>query len=102
MKPLASLSLALLLAGCGGQAAEIPEGWLSIIEAEAAVPPATPAECQTAGDPKWVDPPDRDVLRDEAVRRDRQNKNNFNILRGKRRVCAAGLANNVEAANAQR
>lgn len=102
MRSFLILPVVLIFAGCSGNGADIPSSWLAVIEAEAAKAPEQPAECAPKSDPKWIEPPERDVLRDEAVRRDRQNKNNFNILRGKRRVCAAGLANNVEAANAQR
>jgi hypothetical protein len=90
MRNLLTLVVAsLLLAGCSGK--EIPDGWISIIESEAATPAPAPRECSTEGDPKWTIPPDRDELENETARRDRKNKNAFSELAGRRRVCAAGI-----------
>lgn len=82
---------ALALAGCTGSAAEVPTSWLAVIEAEAATPPPPPAECSPKGDPKWIDLPERDVLRDEAARNARANKDRFREIEGRRRICAVGL-----------
>jgi hypothetical protein len=86
---VAMLGMAALLAGCSGK--EVPDGWLALTEMEAQ-PPAIPGECLTGNDPRWVDLPDRDVLQDEGARNVRDNKDRFRRLAGKRRVCAAGLA----------
>ena len=83
------LGTAALLAGCSGK--DVPDGWIALTEMEAQ-PPAIPAECLTERDPRWVDLPDRDVLQDEGARNVRDNKDRFRRLAGKRRVCAAGLA----------
>lgn len=86
---MAMLGVAVLLAGCSGK--DMPDGWIALTELEAQ-PPAIPDECLTDKDPRWVDLPDRDVLQDEGARNVRDNKDRFRRLAGKRRVCAAGLA----------
>lgn len=88
---LAAVIAALGLAGCSVGSASIPDSWVSLIESEAATAPPPPAECKTKGDPIWEDLPERDVLRDEAARNARTNKDRFRELAGRRRVCAAGL-----------
>jgi hypothetical protein len=88
---VAPLGAALLLAGCGGKTADIPDSWLSIIENESAAPIAPPAECRTKGDPKWTVPPEGNELMADTARRERKNKDAFGELAARRRVCAAGL-----------
>jgi hypothetical protein len=89
MKTWLALALAVLLSGCSGK--EIPDSWLTVIEAEAALAPAPPAECATARDPKWKAPPEGDELAADTARREQANKRAFHDLAGRRRVCAAGL-----------
>jgi len=91
MKPWLVVFLTLALAGCAGSAAEIPDSWISIIEAEAAKPASPPAECSPKGDPKWREPPEGVETRDGTARRERANKDRFRELAARRRVCAAGL-----------
>lgn len=86
----AVLFAAVALAGCSGK--EIPDSWVSLIEAEAATPPAPPAECATARDPRWTEPPEGDEYAADTARRERANKTAFRELAQRRRICAAGLS----------
>jgi len=91
MKPWFTLALAVLLAGCGGKSTELPEGWLSVIEAETPKPPEPPEECQTKGDPKWKRPPQGSEHTADTARREQANKTAFAELEHRRRICAAGF-----------
>lgn len=87
---------ALALAGCTGSAAEVPESWISIIENEAVKPPAPPAECALAADPKWRVPPETGELAADTARREHANKSAFREMAQRRRICAAGLVAQTE------
>ena len=50
-----------------------------------------PVEC-TSADPKWADLPDADVKQSVAARTWRINKDNYNQVIGKRKVCRAAKA----------
>lgn len=89
MRSLASLIIllamvAILFVGCGKPDPEI------VTVAVASPPPRAPAECFTA-DPAWVDVPDADVKRSQAVRINRRNKSNYAYVLGNRSTCRAGL-----------
>jgi hypothetical protein len=92
------LAIGVMLGGCAGQ--DIPDGWVSLIEAEQAQPPAPPAECSTKGDPKWRIPPKGDETMADTARRERQNKTAFEELQDRRRVCAAGQVAKLDSAPA--
>lgn len=88
MKPWFALALAVLLSGCAETAADVPPGWLAVIEAEQAKAPAPPAECSTKGDPKWLIPNAGEEPMPDTARRERKNKTAFEELATRRRICA--------------
>jgi len=74
----------LLLAGCSSKdVAPI----VSVVDAE---PIALPAEC-TDPDAPWIEVPDADVLRSEAVKRDDTNKGRYTRILHRRSVCRAAI-----------
>ena len=76
--------ITLVAAGCSAKdAAPI----VSVIETE---PVALPAEC-TAPDAQWIEVPDADVLRSEAVKRDDENKGRYTRILYRRSVCRAAI-----------
>lgn len=78
------LLLPIALMGCSAKdAAPI----VSVIEPE---PIALPAEC-TAPDAAWLEVPDADVLRSEAVKRDDENKGRYTRILHRRSVCRAAI-----------
>lgn len=81
-----AVAAAALLAGCG-----TPPKPETVIVTERAPPPMIPAECNSAGDPKWRDVPDDDIRRSEGARNYEQNKRSVETIAGNRRVCWAGL-----------
>lgn len=87
---MAMLALGVALSGCSGK--DIPDGWVSLIEAEQVARPKSPAECFPKRDPKWRSPPNGDEPMDATARRERGNKNAFHEIEDSRRVCAAALA----------
>lgn len=79
----AFVALACLVAGCADEAPIV-----TMIEPE---PVTLPAEC-TMTDARWVDIPDRDVTRSEAVKNYDANKDQYSRVLRRRAVCRAAAA----------
>lgn len=79
----ALLTIVVTLAGCAKDEAPV----VTVVEAE---PITLPAEC-TAPDAPWLEVPDADVRRSEAVKRDDENKGRYNRILARRSVCRAAI-----------
>jgi PBP1b-binding outer membrane lipoprotein LpoB len=76
--------ITIVVAGCS---AKDTAPVVSMVEAE---PVALPAEC-TDPDAPWLEVPDADVLRSEAVKRDDTNKGRYTRILHRRSVCRAAI-----------
>lgn len=77
------LLLPMALMGCTKD--EVPV--VSVVEVE---PISLPAEC-TDPDAPWLEVPDADVRRSEAVTRDDTNKGRYNRILNRRSVCRSAI-----------
>lgn len=85
------LVVALSLAGCAGQAQEMPGSWMSYVEDADPPRPDPPPECKTASDPTWSVPPETGEFAADTARREDANKRAFRVITARRRICAAGV-----------